>query len=110
MLMSGPEATTRVILEAFAAGVPVIAFDSGGIPEVVENGVTGLLAHSADQMAQLATMLLTGDPRRLISMVRTARAAWQLRFTQQHYHDQLLRAMEASVRADDEQRRSAGRH
>ena len=31
---TGPEATTRVILEAYAAGVPVIAFPSGGIPEV----------------------------------------------------------------------------
>jgi len=29
-----PEATTRVIPEAYAAGVPVIAFPSGGIPEV----------------------------------------------------------------------------
>ena len=29
---NGYEATTRVILEAFAAGVPVIAFRSGGIP------------------------------------------------------------------------------
>ena len=27
-----PEATTRVILEAYAAGVPVVAFASGGIP------------------------------------------------------------------------------
>ena len=44
---AGHEATTRVILEAFAAGVPVIAFRSGGIPEVVEDGVDGLLAGSA---------------------------------------------------------------
>ena len=38
------EATTRVILEAYSAGVPVVAFPAGGIPEVVENEQTGFLA------------------------------------------------------------------
>jgi glycosyltransferase involved in cell wall biosynthesis len=44
------EATTRVILEAFAAGVRVIAFPSGGIPEVL---ASGSLARSLDEMADL---------------------------------------------------------
>jgi glycosyltransferase involved in cell wall biosynthesis len=93
----GPEATPRVIVEAFAAGLPVIALATGGIPEVVESGVTGLLAQSAEEMAQLAIVLLTGDPRRIISIVRAARAEWQRRFTQEHYHDQLLRTVEAAA-------------
>lgn len=33
----------RVVLEAFSFGVPVIASDHGGIPEVVEKGITGWL-------------------------------------------------------------------
>ncbi len=45
------EATTRVILEAFAAGVPVVAFASGGIPEVL---AAGSLAHSVQEMADMA--------------------------------------------------------
>jgi glycosyltransferase involved in cell wall biosynthesis len=45
------EATTRVILEAFAAGVPVIAFPSGGIPEVLP---AGSLARSVQEMAEMA--------------------------------------------------------
>jgi glycosyltransferase involved in cell wall biosynthesis len=45
------EATTRVILEAAAAGVPVVAFPSGGIPEVLP---PGSLAHSVEEMARLA--------------------------------------------------------
>jgi glycosyltransferase involved in cell wall biosynthesis len=44
------EATTRVILEAFAAGVPVIAFPSGGIPEVL---AAGSLARSVEEMAEI---------------------------------------------------------
>ena len=45
------EATTRVILEAAAAGVPVIAFPSGGIPEVLAEAN---LARSVDEMARKA--------------------------------------------------------
>lgn len=44
------EATTRVILEAFAAGVPVIAFPSGGIPEVLG---ADSLARSVGEMAEM---------------------------------------------------------
>ena len=35
-------------VEAMAAGVPVIATNSGGIPEIVENGVTGYLVQRDD--------------------------------------------------------------
>ena len=91
------EATTRVILEAFAAGVPVIAFPSGGIPEVVEDGVTGLLARTSEDMAQRALELLTGDPRRLISIAQVARESWTRRFTLERYHHQILRAIEAAA-------------
>ncbi len=33
----------RIVLEAFSAGVPVVAFPAGGIPEAVIDGVTGFL-------------------------------------------------------------------
>ena len=42
------EAFGLVILEAFAAGVPVIGTRSGGVPELVEDGRTGLLVNQAD--------------------------------------------------------------
>jgi hypothetical protein len=94
---AGHEATTRVILEAFAAGVPVVAFASGGIPEVVEDGVTGLLANTAEDMAQRAIELLAGDTGRLVAIAQAARESWEHRFTLQRYRRQILRAMEASA-------------
>jgi glycosyltransferase involved in cell wall biosynthesis len=94
---TGPEATTRVILEAFAAGVPVIAFDTGGIAEVVEHGVTGVLTRSVDDMARTAIALL-GDPVRRATMAQAARAAWQSRFTIEKFHACLLRLMERHQR------------
>jgi glycosyltransferase involved in cell wall biosynthesis len=45
------EATTRVILEAATAGVPVVAFASGGIPEVLSEAN---LARSVEEMARKA--------------------------------------------------------
>src|SRR6185436_4769803 len=55
------EGTTRVILEAYAAGVPVVASSSGGIPEIVRDGETGFLAPP-------------GDPVRLAARIRKALA------------------------------------
>jgi glycosyltransferase involved in cell wall biosynthesis len=92
---TGHEATPRVVLEAFAAGLPVIAFDSGGIRELVQNGVNGVLARDAEDMAELAILLLTGDPRRLITISHCARESWERRFHIERYHGDVLRLMES---------------
>jgi len=43
------EAFGLVMVEAMACGTPVIAFDNGAVPEVVENGVTGWVVKSGDE-------------------------------------------------------------
>ena len=97
----GPEATTRVILEAFAAAVPVIAFDTGGISEVIENGVTGLLTKSVDEMARESVSLLSGDSRRRLSLASAAREAWKQRFTKGKFHRQLCAFLANAVEGRD---------
>jgi N-acetyl-alpha-D-glucosaminyl L-malate synthase BshA len=61
LLPSETESFGLVALEAMASGVPVVASDVGGLPEVVENGVTGFLAPVGDveQMAQYAVRILS---------------------------------------------------
>jgi glycosyltransferase involved in cell wall biosynthesis len=51
-----------VILEAFSAGVPVIAFRSGGIPELVEDRKNGIIIDQGDEEALFSGMReLTSD-------------------------------------------------
>jgi glycosyltransferase involved in cell wall biosynthesis len=42
-----------IMIEAMLSGCPVVAFDRGSVPEIVENGVTGFIASSAEQMADI---------------------------------------------------------
>ena len=52
-----PDSLPRVVLEAMAAGRPVVAFCTGGVAEMVEDGVTGLLVEPGDA-AGLADRLI----------------------------------------------------
>lgn len=47
-----PETSSLVAMEALAAGTPVIAYPSGALPEIVEEGVTGFLVRGVDAMAE----------------------------------------------------------
>lgn len=46
-----PETSSLVTMEALAAGTPVIAYPSGALPEIVDDGVTGFLVHNVEEMA-----------------------------------------------------------
>lgn len=69
------ESLGMVYLEAQACGLPVVAFDNGGIPEVVRRGVTGLLTPCFDDEAFLAAVsALLDDPERRAAMGAQAAA------------------------------------
>jgi glycosyltransferase involved in cell wall biosynthesis len=68
------EGTPTALLEAMRAGVPVVASAVGGVAEIVEDGVTGLLVPPADPaaLARAIERLLADEPerRRLASAAR----------------------------------------
>lgn len=75
------EALPTALLEAAACGVPAIATRVGGVPEVVDDGVTGLLVELGDAAAlpRAVVALLTDESRRA-AMGRAARARAEARF------------------------------
>ena len=71
------------LLEAMAAGVPILATGVGGIPEVVEDGTTGVLLEprpSPDRLAE-AIAALHDDPARRAGLAERARLRFEERFT-----------------------------
>lgn len=88
----GNEATTRVIPEAFSAGVPVVATRTGGIPELVADGETGLLAepNSPASLAAAIRRALDGSVD-AAAIAGTACASYAASFTLQGYRDQVAR-------------------
>jgi glycosyltransferase involved in cell wall biosynthesis len=75
------EGAPRAILEAFAAGVPVLARAVGAVPELVEDGVSGLLLSSfgaAEVAAAVERLLDDGEAER---MGDAAWTAWRDRYS-----------------------------
>src|SRR5262245_32465327 len=47
-----PEPFGLVMIEAMACGTPIIAYDRGSVPEVMENGVTGFIVNEIEQAVE----------------------------------------------------------
>lgn len=93
------DATPRVILEAFAAGVPVVAFAAGGIPEIVEQGVTGFLVEERSPKAlALAILDALESPGRRAETAARARAKVLTEFSLERYRAQMVEAIEDAHR------------
>jgi glycosyltransferase involved in cell wall biosynthesis len=57
-----PEPFGMVMVEAMAAGTPVLAFPEGAAPEIVEHGVSGFLVKDEDEMAAMVDEAARLDP------------------------------------------------
>src|SRR5437588_666524 len=61
------EGIPNSMLEAMATGLPVFATDHGGIPEAIENGVSGILVPERDHEALSRTLIESAKDRHLLA-------------------------------------------
>lgn len=98
LMASEVESFGLAALEAMACEVPVVAYGIGGLPEVVEQGDTGLLTplYDTDALADAAIELLA-NPARLAQCALASRARAVTHFSEpagliayERYYEQLL--------------------
>ena len=69
-----PEPFGLNMIEAMACGTPTIAFGHGSVPELIEDGVSGIIVHSVDEA-------VTAVRRAAAMSRRSVRRAFESRFT-----------------------------
>jgi glycosyltransferase involved in cell wall biosynthesis len=78
-----PEPFGLVLIEALACGTPVITYDHGSFPEIIDHGRTGFLCQDAEDMANAVRQIHTINRR-------ACRAAFEQRFTVQRMTERYL--------------------
>ncbi|MEL9989896.1 MAG: glycosyltransferase family 4 protein [Thermoproteus sp.] len=85
------EAFPMVLLEAMASGLPVIGSRAGGIPDIIKDGVNGLLFEkgSPEDLAEKLSVLLTNDSLRR-EMGRESRRITEEKYSWQKVAEKIL--------------------
>jgi glycosyltransferase involved in cell wall biosynthesis len=74
MPIDWPEPFGLVMIEAMACGTPVIAYNHGSVPEIIDHGVTGFIVGNEAEAAAALAQIHTLDRKRI-------RARFEARFT-----------------------------
>jgi len=93
LLSSSWENFPNVLVEALAAGTPVIATQVGGVPEIVEDGVNGLLVAPGDVDALAAAIRRFFGDDELRALLRANAASSIERFAPDAVFDELDRTL-----------------
>jgi len=111
LVTSDREGIPMVILEAMALGVPIVARDVGGIREVLDHGVTGILVPSADieKLTEPCLMLLHDRPLRT-RIAQNARTAVVQKYSADANAAQILRLYHSLVLSKQGKKSVPGEH
>ncbi len=98
-----------VVVEALRAGLPVVSTKWAAIPEMIEDGVNGLLAkpRDADDLAEKILRVIR-DASLREKMSQANRRRFEEFFTHQQYGDRIITVFEKLAQADGKQPTPAG--
>lgn len=103
------DAFPLVALEAMQAGLPVVATNEGALPEIVENGETGLLVPSRDPEALACCIArLVTDPELRRRLGAAGRARCMQTYTQTAFEHNLAAALTTCTQASSSRPRAPG--
>jgi glycosyltransferase involved in cell wall biosynthesis len=98
MPIDWPEPFGLVMIESLACGTPIIAFNRGSVPEIVEHGTTGFVVESVQEAVE--------GVHRVAELSRSScRAAFEERFSDRRMAEEYVRIyrgliMERTVKAE----------
>lgn len=99
------EGTPVAILEAMMSGLPILASQHAGIPEIVRHGHTGLLFRERDVAGMASAMMaLAGDRQLAVRLGANAAAQGRMEHAQHQYITSLRSCLEATLSAWRERR------
>jgi glycosyltransferase involved in cell wall biosynthesis len=92
----GAECSPRIMMEAFSAGTPVVAYPSGGIPELVTDDYSGLLTQAGPHHLSAAIERLLVNPDLMAKLSTNGRREWESRFRIERFRSDVASFVEGS--------------
>lgn len=89
-----PEPFGLVMIEAMSAGTPVIAWTRGSVPEVIEDGISGLLVESIEEAVAAVHRIGTLDRAAVRLCFETRFTAARMASRYVHVYEDLLQTMQ----------------
>jgi glycosyltransferase involved in cell wall biosynthesis len=92
-----PEPFGLVMIEALACGTPVLAFNNGSVPEVLEHAVTGFICDSSDDMVSSVSRIRAIDRMRCRAEAEQRFSAAAMANRYERIYDSLLAGAGATL-------------
>lgn len=92
LLPSVEEGVPNVVVEAMAVGLPVLSTDCGGVPELIEDGVSGWMVPTRDPVAMAEKVISFGKLSQ--EEIEEVRMAGRRKVEVQHSEENMISGME----------------
>ena len=78
------------MIEAMACGTPVIAYRSGSVPEVIDDGLTGFIVESEEEAVDAVNRLARLDRRKVRERFEVRFSAYRMARAYESHYRQLV--------------------